>query len=341
MPVGDAVQKLPTFEEQVSQFKSFTTANGEVVAGEATDEEKEAFASSAAADKSSAIASGKEVAETAEEKAVREAAEAENHTEKSAKSAENKPQKKTAEERINELTRGRRAAERALAQEQVARATLEQRIAALERGDKTPLTQQSGAATGDAPDPKKFTYGELDAEYIRALTRYETRQELAAADKSTKETQQREAASRDQRELAKQATTFIGKGAALHDDFEEIVMDGAKNGEWPLSDALGKLLLTSEQGPAIAYHLASHPDEADVVFGKTPLEQAAWLGRQEAKLSSASPGATKAKAAVKVTQAPNPPANQARGAGGNSGTSHEDTPDFSAFERQWRASIGA
>lgn len=321
MPSGDAVQKQPTIEEQIAKFQGFATTNGEVSDGEPVEEPD----------------TGQESPEApASEEEAPEKDEAAEGAEKAAAKAP-KP-KKTAEERIAEVTRKWRAEQRERATETQ---VLRDRLAALERGDTKGLTGDKSAAKDGPPNPAKFTYGELDAEYIRALARYETKQEIAASQKETKEAQQREAASREQRELAKQAEALIAKGTALHDDFEEVVMDGARNGEWPLSDALGKLLLTSEHGAAIAYHLATHYDEAETVFGKSPLEQAAWLGRQEAKLSSASPDAP-AKAAVKVTKAPNPPAIKARGAGGNSGTVAEDTNDFSAFERRWKAeNLGA
>lgn len=322
MPVGDAVQKIPTFEEQLAEFKGFSTKDGEVASGEPTDEEKAAGEARDAADAAAkSVAAGEPVTD---EKPEDEAANTEK-TAKSEKDAAAKPQKKTAEERIAEVTRKYRA-------EQRERAALEQRIAALERGDTKPLTAAKAAAKDDAaPDPTKFQYGELDAQYIRALARYETRQELETAAKESKEVQQRDAAAREQREVAKQADAFKAKGAEKWDDFEEVVFEGAKSGEWPLSDALGKMLLTSEHGPAIAYHLATHPDEAETVFGKTPLEQAAWLGRQEAKQSPSSSGAA-AKAAVKTTKAPLPPKEVAKGAGGNSSAS-EATNDFKAFER--------
>jgi hypothetical protein len=92
------------------------------------------------------------------------------------------------------------------------------------------------------------------------------------------------------------------------------------------TDAMREAIISSEDGPAVAYHLASNPDEARRIAALDPVSQIRALGRLEAKLST--PAAPTAKTA---TDAPMP-TTQVRGAGGRFGTS-PDTQDFAAFEK--------
>jgi hypothetical protein len=108
---------------------------------------------------------------------------------------------------------------------------------------------------------------------------------------------------------------------------------------------LGALLFESEHGSDIAYMLASDTKLAQKVYAMPVLKQAAWLGKEEAKLSAGSGAKAKtddaetdpegkakpaAAASAKVSKAP-APINRARGQGSASQTSG-DTSDFAAFE---------
>jgi len=357
MPRGDAVQSRPTIEQEMAKFKGFSTTDGEVSKGEPTEDEKrvlaanstkvadgaaaaatadaaaQAAASEAAQAITAAAAEGAEEAEeeapegeTAEDKAAREAAAA----------AKPKP-KKSAQERINQAVKKQREVERQLDTERGAREALERRLAALEaRGDGRALTQQATATTTDgsvAPDPKDFEYGELDTKYIRALARYETKQELAADRLNQQKTQQTTAQARDAAEMQAQAAAFEEAGAKKYDDFHEVVIEGARSKAWPLSETLGRLMLASPEGYDVAYHLASNPKEAREIYGKSPVEQAAAFGRLAAKLSSTSSDATGKVVPIpaKTTQAPTP-LKGARGSGATTSVS-ADTTDFASFER--------
>jgi hypothetical protein len=236
--------------------------------------------------------------------------------------------------------------------EAVARAnSFEARLAALESGKTAPLTDKDkpGKVT-DAegpPDPKSFEYGELDTNYIRALARWEAKQEIADAAKNQQKASlsAEEKANKEKFEAAR--AEFEDKGSELHDDFYEVVIEGARDKAWPLSDTLGASLLTSEYGPQIAYWLASpeNIEEAKKVAKMPDLRQIAWLGRKEAELESAGSGenegdkeakaaaAAKAEAAKstrKVSKAP-APIPRARGQGSASAVPG-DTQDFAAFE---------
>ena len=235
---------------------------------------------------------------------------------------------RSAQERINQAIGKQRAAERLTVAEKAKSDALEARIAALEGG----LTQKPTAATVDtnAPDPANYQYAELDSKYIAALAGYEVRKELAAdraqirADQETKSRQDQASA------FEKTVADFTTTGAQKYPDFADTVIASAAAGDWPLSDALGQLLMESEHGADIAYALATDHAEAQRINSLTPERQAVWFGRQEGKYASASPGDER-KPAPTVTQAPAPLASRVR-PGGSPNPVTADTSDFAAFE---------
>lgn len=375
MPRGDAVQNRPTVADEMAKFTGFSTLDGEVVAadkenlnpttGKASDDgkpaEKKADDNTGAegAAKAGKPAAASKLTDEESEAAIaaldaklgREANDGEiadalaAATAEKNKGADGAKPKKTVQDRINKSIKAQRAAERRADAAEARAAAAE---AALARGDTKPLTGDTKPANDDgeaAPDPKKFEFGELDAGYIRALARYEAKQELAAdrqtQQKNQQTAQEREAAAKFKENLA----AFEDAGADKYDDFEEVVLQGARDKVWPLSESLGALLFESDHGPDIAYMLASDVKLAKEVFGKTALQQAAWLGRQEAKLSAGTgakveddkPGKSEdtGKTETKVSKAP-APVQRARGQGSNSSVPG-DTTDFAAFEANWNA----
>ena len=380
MARGDAVQQKPTVEQEMAKFKGFSTTDGETSSGEPTPHEKhvleanskkivakpaaemtpaeksEAAAAAARTPKPKAAATGptgptgatgptaateaepgedeenEHEGESAEEKLAREVAE---------KAA--KPPKKTAQQRINELTRQKREAERRADRVEGAVSALSAEVAALRAGKAAPLTPGKEGATQEPegpPDPKKFQFGELDSAYIRALARYEVKNEIKGQTAEAAKSHQTAAKAA---EVEANKTKFVAlqeAGASKYDDFHEVVVEGARNNDYRLSPTLAKLSLESPVGADILYHLASHPKEAREVFGRSPEAQAAYFGRQEARFTPPSSGAeteneqTTAEGhtatTVKTTKAP-PPVQQARGTGASNQVS-PDTNDFAAFE---------
>ena len=357
----------PTIEQEMAVFKGFSTENGETitkdkpedlnpVAGKNQTAAEIAAAAAKASEKAPAAktepakepakltdAEHDKVITELDAKLGREATEAEvtkalaDATNTKNGSGKTKAEQKSSD-RYRTMQRERNEARRAAA-------TLETRLAALEAGKVAPVADAK-AAVDAAPDPKKFEYGELDAGYIRALARYEAKQEIAAekeAGKTVALTEQQKAA-KLAFDTARDA--FEDAGSELYDDFSEVVIEGARSKEWPLSDALGSALLDSEFGPQIAYELASDPKEAKRIFGLSATRQVTWLGRKEAELESAGSGAKgegkekgakaaaeakpEPKAAAQVSKAPTP-IQRARGQGSASAVPG-DTQDFAAFE---------
>lgn len=214
------------------------------------------------------------------------------------------------------------------------------------KGKDTPLTTDVKSAKADddkEPKPEDFEFGELDAKYIRALARYETRQELAADRAIQDKSKVTVAEAKAIAEFKEAKATFEKAGGAQFEDFEEVVMQGARDEVWPLSETLGSLLFDSEHGPAIAYELASNPEEATRVNKLSNAKQAAWFGKREAEVSAGSGDSLEGKAATeaaaktlktKVSKAP-APIERARGNGSTSVSDGADT-DFAAFEASAR-----
>lgn len=96
-------------------------------------------------------------------------------------------------------------------------------------------------------------------------------------------------------------------------DFDMVIANPALPS---LAPEAAKAVVRSEQGPAIAYHLAKNPDLAARISRLEPVSQAVAIGRLEEQLTRSKtetkdttkePSKQVTKAPVKVTQAPPPP----------------------------------
>lgn len=219
--------------------------------------------------------------------------------------------KQTAAERIAEVTRARREAERRAE-------AAERRLAELEK----PKTETPAPASDGEPDPTQFEYGEADPQFIRALARFEARQEFAeqsARERQTKQVQEQDRSWETAQDAAR----------SKYADYDEVVTEGANEGKWPCTPQMAHAIKTSEAGPDVAYHLASNPADARRIAALDPFSQIRELGKLEGRLSAPAPKEPpKGKTA---TDAPAPPEGQARGAGGKF-TVSDDTDDFKSFE---------
>lgn len=365
MPVGDAVQERPTFEQEVAKFKGMSTLNGEVVDNASvTAEEQEAVDSRARAD-----ASAKGAAQVQEDRRQNGTPPA-GEKKPAAKPAAAAPAEETppaseeveegddtkmislaeakkmaanaAKKRIGDLTREKRTLQRQLDGTNARFESIERRLTP---GAGPAKDESAGdGAIEQAPDPAKFQYGEVDPAYIEAKVRYQVGLELKAAEKKANDKRQSDAAAADAKARTQRQTAFEAKGAEEFDDFQEVVIDSAKAGEWPLSATVAELAFESEHGPAILYELASDLELAKKVEALSPARQAAWFGQQESARSTPAAGAKpgeegeqsekdkKPAPKVKVSQAPPPPAKQAKGGSGKP-EPQASTTDFREFER--------
>lgn len=263
---------------------------------------------------------------------------------KEADAAKRDPQK-----RIDQAVAKQRAAERradlaeAAANSKVS--ALEARLARLESGGQRTngVDNSAGANNLDAgaPDPKRYEYGEVDAKFIRDSARYETKKEIEAERQRSQSTAQRDQQAAAAREKVATIDAWADKAPVdKYEDFQELVIEGGRNNEWPLSETLGALLLDSPVGYDIAYALASDPKEAVRISKLSAARQAAWFGTEEARLTdeagaqarNGTGGNSRAANPVRISQAPAVPKHQAKG-GGNAEPPSASTTSFADFEK--------
>jgi hypothetical protein len=174
----------------------------------------------------------------------------------------------------------------------------------------TPIAKSDTVSPSGAPDPAKYQYGELDPQFMADMIDYRADQKLAQfREELTKEQERSTAQAAAQRELAElqeKAKTIGEQGKSKFKDFEETVINGLANDEIPMTEDLFKLVAETSVPADILYHLASDPDEAELLASLPLAKQALRIGRLEAKLSAPQPRRT--------PQAPVPVAN-ARGSG--------------------------
>lgn len=151
-----------------------------------------------------------------------------------------------------------------------ARAELaERRLSELERGQQP---------SKDGDEPRLEDYPDLQ-QFREAVAKHAS--EKTAKDLESKRTaeSQRQYTQRLSGEWEKRVTAAEDK----YDDFGEVV------GEIKPDSHLAVAMMEADNGPDIAYHLATHPDELQAIFRLSPSSQIRAIGRLEAKLSAEPP----------------------------------------------------
>ena len=271
--------------------------------------------------------------EEAPEEAPAEEAEAPEETAEASEDApesEERPKKPTARERIQELNRQKRELERRLKEvETQSTASQLERIEKLLTGEiKLPngATSDNVEAIG-APDPTdsaKYPLGALDDRYIQDAIRFGIESRLQADRQRQAEDARMQAEQAAATELLSKAEMVVQKGSKSYEDFQEVVWDAGRRGEYDMDRPTFEALLEAEHGPDIAYALATDKAEASRVARLTPAQQMAYVFRKDAEIA--------AKRAPKLPKAGSPPAYQARGTSGKFEVD-PSTDDLGAFKR--------
>jgi hypothetical protein len=113
------------------------------------------------------------------------------------------------------------------------------------------------------------------------------------------------------------------KFRATVQDYDEAIQDAQ---DTPMTQVMFDVILESEVGPNLLYHLAKNPDEAERIAHLSPARQAAEIGKLEDKLAQQLKDPQKPKA----SNAP-PPVNPVR-ARGSASTPRLDDPNLSMEE---------
>lgn len=247
--------------------------------------------------------------------------------------------KKTFDERVAAITAKKHEEARARTAAEARVAELEARLAALEgkntqNSDQLTQGAEDAKSDPDAPDPNKFDFGEVDPRYVAALARYEAKKELAEERRKNDEARQAEAAARKEQDIQQKLDAHIRKGVEAYDDFETAyaALDAI---ETPIAAETAELLLKSDYAADMLYHFGKNVAEAAEVAKRSPLEQALYIGKLEARFAAEKGDKQETKKPEpKVSKAPTPPETRARGSNGQY-TVSDDTDDFAAFEAKY------
>jgi hypothetical protein len=184
--------------------------------------------------------------------------------------------RRSTQERINEAVRKQREQERETA---------------YWRGRAEAAKPAAAAqATKTKPTPDQFDdYGA----FVEALTDWKADEKITA-----KLSERDQSATKATIEETRSSNWSRGVEAAkqAHPDYDDVMAVS----DVPIADHVKELLLDSEHGPRLAYHLDQHPDVADRLNALTPTQAARELGRIEAMFMSATP--TQEDSAVTETE---------------------------------------
>lgn len=146
-------------------------------------------------------------------------------------------------------------------------------------------------------EPQRDQFSDYES-YLRAITKFDAKQvasetlktEREASGKQSKEAESQQAQSKNW-EVREKA--FIGTTK----DYEEVVSAFVEDDIGQLSSDARRLIVDSDTGPQLLYHLANHPDVMERLADLSSVRQIAELGKLEDKLSTP---------AKKTTNAPVP-----------------------------------
>ncbi len=244
--------------------------------------------------------------------------------------SEDRPKKPTAKERIQELNRQKRDLERRL--KEVETQSTASQLARIEKLLTGEIKLPNGATSDNvldvgAPDPSdqtKYPLGALDDRFVKDLTRWEVQQAVRADRQRQAEDARMQAEQAAATELLRKADEVVQKGSQSYEDYQEVVWDAGRRGDYDMDRPTFEALLEAEHGEHIAYALASDKAEAARVARLTPAQQMAYVFKKNAEFE--------AKRKPKLPKAGSPPAYQARGASGKYEVD-PTTDDLGAFKR--------
>jgi hypothetical protein len=258
--------------------------------------------------------------------------------------------RKSAQERINELTAKARQEERQkIAAEQREAALLkrlEQLEAAVNKRDEKAEPEgirdqlADGAPNPDAKDKDGnpiYELGEFDPKFIRDLTKFTIEQETKAAQEAARQEAQHRAMQEAKEELQ---TGWLEKLEAYEEEAPEVrqditnLVDSFSGLDPAYGEYLASTIMASDVGPQLMHYLSQNIGEAQKIVASGPAAATLALGRLEARLIKTSTEEETSRNKRKVSEAPNPPEERARGIKGQFAV-RPDTDDQSAFEREF------
>jgi len=186
---------------------------------------------------------------------------------------EAKPERTFTQKEVNEIA-AKRAAQAERHALKVARAEAERDLARQQLEElRRPATQTQ--PQGGEPQPKDFQDYES---YMRALVRYELKQEQETAHKETRAQQEARAESQRAQALREKFASIEEK----YPDFHDAISDD----KLPFNGAILAYIEDSKVGGDVAYHLSQNRAEFTRIASLPPIQQVVALNALEAKLTA-------------------------------------------------------
>jgi len=194
-----------------------------------------------------------------------------------------------------ELTKARNAKRAAETRATETEANLKSALTALEKsgGDKASETLKVTEANDPKPVREKFDTPEAhEAALIEWSSRraaQATAAKIEAEQAKTRKTEDQKATEARNRATVEAYESRKDKFIKDHPDFEDVV----ENDEIQISTPMSHAILTSEDGPAMAYYLGQNPDEASRISKLDPINAVYEMGRISARLNAKPKPSTK------------------------------------------------
>lgn len=173
---------------------------------------------------------------------------------------------------------------------------LRERVAALE-AERAPKPAEA---------PRREDFAD-DVAYIEARADHAARKaaaEAREADRKESEGQQRQ--TRQQEADAKVAESWTKREAVFQaqaKDYQDVVEPFVEEDLRHFSDGTKRLIVESEVGPQLLYHLATHPEDAERIADLSPVRQIAELGKLEDRMQRPAKAVSKAPAPINPVSA--------------------------------------
>lgn len=159
--------------------------------------------------------------------------------------------------------------------------------------EATVLQAEVDRLIGEKPKEADFNGDYLAFE--RAQTAYEAARRVAEMTARQSLEKQRALVERDRSEMVEIYRDRIENARKGIPDYDAVLSKATTE----VAPHVGEVILTDEDGPLIAYHLAKHPDKLTRLNRMSPLEAAREIGRIAASLSSPKAPVTNAPPPVK------------------------------------------
>jgi hypothetical protein len=171
-------------------------------------------------------------------------------------------------------------------------------------------------------EPQRDDFEDYES-YLRAITKYDAKQVAAEALKTEREQAQgREKQSASQEKTAKAWVEREKAFQGVTKDYDDVVAPFVEEDLGSLSANARSLIVDSEVGPQLLYHLANHPEVMDRIADLSSVRQIAELGKLEDKLSTP---------AKKTTSAPAPANHVNTGKTGQKDPAKMDQTEYRAW----------